>query len=194
MYIYVYNHHFRQTYIYTPLYICILKPNRLQGKQVDVRQACEKYIFSCCWCICKKEMSSMRSGTKRTVIAPLALLAHFTIIVVAHYSQNVSSIVPPYMYHLCQCTPSIVDFSRVLDLVGTDILYENSKGTEFHKPTQLVMSIKIYVNDTCNKILVGQNLSDKLPIQKNYKQHVVQLRLTICQLRRSKHDARDIME
>ena len=69
MQIYVYNHHFQQTSIDTPVYIVILKQKGLQGKQVDVCQTCEKYIFSCCWCICKKEMSSMRSGTKTAVAA-----------------------------------------------------------------------------------------------------------------------------
>jgi len=146
-------------YWYTHLHL--YPQTGLQGKQVDVRQTCEKYIFSCCRCICKKEMSNMRIGTIQTVIALLVLLPHCTITAVEHYLQNVSSIVPPYMHHLCQCTPSIVDFSLVLDLVRRDILHENNKGTEFHTHIQLVMSIKIYVNDTCNKILVGQSLSDK---------------------------------
>ena len=69
MQIYVYNHRCQQTCIDTPIYVVILKPNRLQGKQVDVCQTCEKYIFSRCWCICKQEMTIIRSGTKMAITA-----------------------------------------------------------------------------------------------------------------------------
>jgi hypothetical protein len=70
------------------------------------------------------------------------------------------------MHHLCQCTPSVVDFSRALDLLRRDILLENKKVTDLHIPIQLVMSIKICINDSCNKIPVRQHLSDPFPIQK----------------------------
>ena len=67
MYIYIYNHCFQQTLIDTPIYVVIFKQKGLQVKQVDVCQTCEKYIFSCCWCICNQEMSNMRSGTKMAI-------------------------------------------------------------------------------------------------------------------------------
>jgi hypothetical protein len=95
------------------------------------------------------------------------LLTQCTIIVIAHYLQNVSSILPPYMHHLCQCTPPIVAFSRAHDLVGRDILHDNNKGTEFQTLIQLVMSIKICINDGCNKISAGRHLSDTFPTQKH---------------------------
>jgi hypothetical protein len=112
-------------------------------------------------------MSSIRSGAKQTVIALLVLLTQYTIIVVAHYLQNVSSIVPPYMHHLCQRTPPIVAFSRAHDLVGRDVLHDNNKVTDFYTLTQLVMSIKICINDGCNKISAGWHLSDTFPIPKH---------------------------
>jgi hypothetical protein len=46
-------------------------------------------------------------------------------------------------------------------------LRENDKVTEFCIPIKLVMSINICVHDGCNKILMGQHLSDTFPIQKH---------------------------
>ena len=134
-------------------------------------------------------MSSIISGTKQMVITLLVLLTHCTIIVVEHYLQNVSSIVPPYMHHLCQHTPSIVAFSRAHDLVGRDNLHDNNKVTEFHIPVQLVMSIKICINDGCNKITVGQHLSDTFPIQKNSKNLVFN-----CALRYANYDSQSTLQ
>jgi hypothetical protein len=61
-----------------------------------------------------------------------------------------------------------IDFKKAYDSVKREVLY--SILVEFGIPKKLVRIIKMCLNETYSKVLIGKLLSDKFPIQNGLKQ------------------------
>ena len=61
-----------------------------------------------------------------------------------------------------------VDFKKAYDSVRREVLYNIS--IEFVIPVKLVRLIKMFLNETYNRVQVGKNLSDTFPIRNDLKQ------------------------
>jgi hypothetical protein len=61
-----------------------------------------------------------------------------------------------------------VDFQKAYDSVSSEVLYNIL--IEFGIPRKLVGLIKMCLNETISTVLIGNNLSDKFPIQNGMKQ------------------------
>jgi hypothetical protein len=60
-----------------------------------------------------------------------------------------------------------VDFKKAYDSVRREVLY--NIFIEFGVPMELVRWIKICLNETYSKVLIGKHLSDNFPIQNGLK-------------------------
>jgi len=67
---------------------------------------------------------------------------------------------------LCIC--SFIDFKKAYDSVGREIIYKIL--IEFVIPRKLVRLIKMSLTETCSRIRVGKNVSDRFPIRNGLKQ------------------------
>jgi hypothetical protein len=61
-----------------------------------------------------------------------------------------------------------IDVKKAYDSVKGEVIYNIL--LEFGMPKKLVRLIKMCLNETYNKVLVGKILSDKFPIQNGLKQ------------------------
>ena len=57
----------------------------------------------------------------------------------------------------------VIDFEKAYDSVRREVLCNIL--IEFGIPKKLVRLIKMYLNETYNRVLVGKNLSDMFPIR-----------------------------
>jgi hypothetical protein len=56
-----------------------------------------------------------------------------------------------------------IDFKKVYDPVRREVLYNNL--IEFGIPMNLIIIIKIYLNETYSRVQAGKHLSDMFPIR-----------------------------
>jgi len=61
-----------------------------------------------------------------------------------------------------------IDFKKAYDSVRRDILYKIL--IEFGIPKKLVRLIKMSLTETCSRVRVGKNVSDRFPIRSGLKQ------------------------
>jgi hypothetical protein len=61
-----------------------------------------------------------------------------------------------------------IDFKKAYDSTRKEVLY--SILIEIGNPMKLVMLIKMFLNETYNKVRIGKHLSDSFPIQNGLKQ------------------------
>jgi hypothetical protein len=61
-----------------------------------------------------------------------------------------------------------IDFKKAYDSVGREVLYKIL--IEFGIPRKLLKLIKMNLNETCSRVRVGKNVSDRFPIRNVLKQ------------------------
>jgi len=61
-----------------------------------------------------------------------------------------------------------IDFKKAYDSVSREVLYKIL--VEFGIPRKLVRLIKLSLTETCNRVRVGKNVSDRFPIRNGLKQ------------------------
>jgi hypothetical protein len=61
-----------------------------------------------------------------------------------------------------------IDFKKAYDSIKREVLYNIL--VEFCIPKKLVRLIKMYLNETYSKVLIGKLLYDEFPIQNGLKQ------------------------